>query len=101
MVSKLSHEMLADFFTNNLGLLCIADSEGFFITLNPEWERTLGYPLSELEGRRFIDFVHPEDIKSTIEATQKLAENQEVRNFVNRYRHKTGDYRWIEWRSFP
>ncbi len=26
---------------------------------------------------------------------------QVVLNFVNRYRHRDGSYRWIEWRSFP
>jgi PAS domain S-box-containing protein len=89
------------FFSVSLDMLCIADNDGCLRLLNPEWERTLGYQLSELIGQKFIDFVHPEDVKATIEVTKQLAQRQKVINFVNRYRHKDGSYRWIEWRSYP
>ncbi|HEX2934530.1 MAG TPA: PAS domain S-box protein [Bacteroidales bacterium] len=95
---------LADFkvfFSVNMDMLCIADTSGYFRILNPEWERTLGYPLSELLGKRFIEFVHPDDVERTIKATSDLANNQVVLNFENRYKHKDGSYRWIEWRSYP
>ncbi len=51
-------EEVERYFTNSLDLLCIADLDGYFRRLNPEWEKTLGYPLKELEGARFLDFVH-------------------------------------------
>jgi PAS domain S-box-containing protein len=89
------------FFTAGLDMLCIANKDGTFLRLNPEWERTLGYPLQELEGRRFLDFVHPEDIESTIAATSRLDGDAPILNFENRYRCRDGGYRWIEWRSFP
>jgi len=88
------------YFTDALDLLCIADTDGFFRRLNKEWESTLGYSLSELEGRRFIDLVHPDDVEATLQAVSRLAGQGEVLNFVNRYRCKDGSYRWIEWRSF-
>lgn len=47
-------EALDRYFTLSLDLLCIADTDGFFHRLNPEWERTLGYRISELEGKRFF-----------------------------------------------
>jgi PAS domain S-box-containing protein len=89
------------FFDLSLDLLCIATIDGMFIRLNPEWERTLGYPLDELEGKRFLDFVHPDDMQSTLDAVKTLAGNTEVINFVNRFRCRDGTYRWIEWRSSP
>jgi len=92
---------LERYFTNSLDLLCIADTEGYFRRLNPEWEKTLGYSLAELKGRIFLDFVHPDDLPSTLSAIAQLAEREEVLSFVNRYRHKDGSYRWIEWRSYP
>jgi PAS domain S-box-containing protein len=89
------------FFDLSLDLLCIATMDGFFVRLNPEWERTLGYRLDELEGKRFLDFVHPDDMQSTVDAVKTLAGNTELINFVNRYRCRDGTYRWIEWRSSP
>lgn len=89
------------YFTGSLDLLCIADYEGYFRRLNPEWEKTLGYPISELTGKRFLDLVHPDDLDATIAAVIQLKSNEEILSFVNRYRHKDGSYRWIEWRSYP
>jgi PAS domain S-box-containing protein len=91
---------LDHYFMDALDLLCIADTDGHFRRLNKEWESTLGYSLSELEGRRFADFVHPDDVEATLQAVSRLAGQKEVLNFVNRYRCKDGSYRWIEWRSF-
>ncbi|HEY9664922.1 MAG TPA: PAS domain S-box protein, partial [Allocoleopsis sp.] len=94
-------EDLDRFFSVALDLLCIANLDGYFLQLNPLWEKTLGYTLEELKHRKFLDFVHPEDINSTQAALAALSEHQEVLNFVNRYRHQDGSYRWIEWRSIP
>ncbi|NJD22480.1 MAG: PAS domain S-box protein [Melioribacter sp.] len=89
------------FFSNSLDLLCIANTEGYFLRLNPEWENTLGYKLDELEGKQFINFVHPNDVESTLDAVKTLSEQKEVTSFVNRYLHKDGSFRWIEWKSYP
>jgi len=94
-------EELDRYFTMTLDLLCIADTDGYFRRLNRQWELTLGYDLAELEGRRFLDFVHPEDMESTLQAVSRLGHQEQVLNFTNRYRCKDGSYRWIEWRSFP
>jgi PAS domain S-box-containing protein len=94
-------EELNQYFSVSLDLFCIADTDGYFRRLNPEWERTLGYTLPELEGQRFFDFVHPDDMQATISANAALADQKEVIHFINRYRHKDGSYRWIEWKSVP
>lgn len=94
-------EELDRYFNSSLDLLCIASTNGTFIRLNPEWERTLGYALAELEGRSFLDLVHPDDIEKTHEAVSTLAAQEKVSGFVNRYRCKDGSYRWIEWNSTP
>lgn len=89
------------FFHLNLDLLCIADTEGRFVRLNRFWEECLGYTIEELEGRFFMDFVHPEDVAPTTEALSRLGEQKQVLNFTNRYRRKDGEWRYIEWRSQP
>lgn len=94
-------EELNQYFSTSLDLFCIADTQGYFRRLNPEWEKTLGYTLGDLEGKRFLDFVHPDDLQNTLNAIADLRSQKEVLNFTNRYRHKDRTYRWIEWRSFP
>jgi PAS domain S-box-containing protein len=89
------------FFRESLDLLCIADTDGYLRRLNPEWERALGYPIKELEGRRFLDLVHPDDLEATLGAMARLADGQPELAFTNRYRTKSGAYRWLEWRAFP
>ena len=94
-------EELDRYFTNSLDLLCVGNTDGYFLRLNPQWEKTLGYSLSELEGSRFIDLVHPDDVAPTLEAVSALRGQKEILNFTNRYRCRDGTYRFIEWRSYP
>lgn len=94
-------EELDHFFNIALDLLCIADTDGFFRHCNKQWEITLGYAVEELEGRQFLEFVHPDDLQGTLDAMATLSEQQPVIGFTNRYLCKDGSYRHIEWRSAP
>jgi PAS domain S-box-containing protein len=94
-------EELDQFFSVTLDLLCIANTEGYFLRLNPAWERVLGYSREELTAGRFLDFVHPDDLAGTREAVSRLASQREVIHFENRYRCKDGTYRWLEWLAAP
>ncbi|MDA0672795.1 MAG: PAS domain-containing protein [Cyanobacteria bacterium] len=94
-------EELERFFTLDLDLLCIADLQGHFRRVNRAWERILGYGVAELEGQRFLDFVHPDDVTDTLTTMAQLADQSEVLAFVNRYRCRDGSYRHIEWYSRP
>lgn len=94
-------EELELFFSIALELMCIADTDGFFRRVNREWERTLGYSVEALEGARFLDLVHPDDVEPTLRAVEDLRQQRQVRDFVNRFRCWDGSYRFIEWRSAP
>ena len=86
------------FFTLSLDMLCIASFDGYFVDLNPAWERTLGFTIEELKAKPFIDFIHPDDRESTIaEAETIMTTGKDVVSFENRYQCKDGDYRWILW----
>jgi PAS domain S-box-containing protein len=88
-----------NFFNYSIDLLCIADINGNPIRLNPQWGKTLGYSLKELEGIQYLDFVHPDDREASIEAMKRLSIKKEVSGFVNRYICKDGSIRWLEWKS--
>lgn len=90
---------LDSFFNNSLELMCIANTDGYFLRLNPKWEQILGYQEEELKSKPFIEFVHPEDKEATIAEANKLAEGHKTINFTNRYRKKDGSYLWLEWTS--
>lgn len=92
---------LETFFTVAIDLLCIASIDGKFIKLNKAWENTLGYSNNELENKFFMDYVHPDDTQITQDALEKLSDQNPILKFVNRYKTKQGDYRFIEWHSVP
>ncbi len=92
---------LDQFFNVTLDLLCIANAEGHFLRLNPPWEKGFGSSREELLARRFLDFVHPEDLIRTQETLSALASQEKVASFENRYRCKDGTYRWLEWTASP
>jgi PAS domain S-box-containing protein len=92
-------EELDQFFNVNMDLLCIANTSGYFEHVNPVWGKVFGYTRDELMAKRFLEFVHPDDIEATRQALTELASQQKVIDFENRYRCKDGTYRWLEWSS--
>ena len=65
---KRAEEELDRFFTLSPDLLCIANFDGYFVRLNPAWERVLGIGREELLAKPWLDFVHPDDREATISA---------------------------------
>jgi len=80
-------------------MMCIADPNGAFLTINPASTELLGYSAQELVARPFIDFIHPEDKQPTIDEMARQMQCGYTLNFENRYRCKDGSYRWLSWRA--
>ena len=87
---------LARYFTTSKALLGIADTDGYLLRMNNEWQRTLGYAPSEPEDRNLIDFVHPDNVEATEAALSQLKRQEEVLGVENRFRCKDDSYRWLE-----
>jgi diguanylate cyclase (GGDEF)-like protein/PAS domain S-box-containing protein len=82
-------------------MLARASLEGRFTQLNPAWEATLGWTREELMSRPYVEFIHPDDLQSTLAAGAVLSEgSSHVVDFENRYATKDGGWRWLAWSSY-
>ena len=75
------------FFNESIELLCVANLEGYFVTLNPRWSELLGHSIEELKSKPFIDFVHPEDdnirgLSHMLWTGDPLSKDSDARNAV-------------------
>ena len=85
------------YFELSLDLFCLASPEGFFLRVNSNFSRVLGYREDELRDHPFLDFVHDDDQKATSRAVEQVMSGTPVSFFRNRYRDKAGEYHWFEW----
>jgi PAS domain S-box-containing protein len=78
-------------------LLGVVTSEGYFAHINPAWSKTLGWGEHEIKSFHISDLWHPDDLpRSTAERDRLLQGGTTVR-LENRFRHKDGSWRWINW----
>jgi PAS domain S-box-containing protein len=89
------------FYKISVDMIGIAGVDGFFKNINPAFQKILGYTEEEFLSRSYLDYIHPEDIVSTVDEVNRLASGHTSTDFVNRYLCKNGDYKWIEWNVTP
>jgi len=82
-------------------LLAVASREGRFESTNPALQRVIGWPASRIRTARLIDFVHPDDVESTLAQFNALNRGAAVLHFENRFRVRDGSYRWLSWAAVP
>ena len=92
-----SVEEQARFFRVSLDLFCIMDSKGCFKRLNSAWENILGYRIEDMEGKRFLDFVHSDDQKKAHGFLSDLPQKEGNATVLVRFRGKSGEHRYLEW----
>ena len=102
LISQAQKELQA-IYSMSLDMVCIADIQtSTFLKVNPAFTTTLGYSEAELLSVPFTDFVHPEDLDATLKILEESErKGRRVVNFKNRYRCKSGGYRWLSWTSSP
>ena len=87
------------FINLSVDMFCIAGFDGFFKSLNPYWQKVLGFTTQELMAKPYLEFIHPEDRQATTAEAARL-ENPEVTfAFENRYLCKDGSYKWFSWNA--
>nr|WP_198292272.1 PAS domain S-box protein [Aromatoleum toluclasticum] len=94
-------EQLDRIFNLSLDLMCIIDMEGYFQRINPAASQLLGWSEAEILARPFMDLLHPDDLPATMAQMERIAANEPVLNFENRYRCKNGSWCWLAWKALP
>ena len=82
---------------NSLDVICTIDEDGRFLTVNAACEHLWGYVPAELIGRKYIDFVAPDDRERTLATQSALTTTKKVTDFVNRYIRKDGSVVDVLW----
>lgn len=94
---KKVEEELSTIFNLVPDMITVLSSDGHFRKLNGTWNKVLGFDPEELLLKPFIAYIHPEDVSLTMNEIQWQIEKKSTINFVNRFRCKSGAYKWLEW----
>lgn len=97
---RLERERLR-FLAISCDLEVITGNSGYFHWVSPTCELILGWTPEEMTSRPWSEFVHPDDINSSIAEAASLFSGKDTLAFENRYRHKDGSYRWLLWKAQP
>ena len=82
-------------------LILVAGFDGIIKSVNPAWEKLLGWEERELVGKPLTQLVHEDDRQSTAAEVQRLGVGRSTQRFENRYCHKDGSYKTISWIAVP
>jgi PAS domain S-box-containing protein len=95
-------QVIRTFFEVSLDLLVVRELDGRVVRVSPSWETVLGWRPEEMEGQPLLRLIHPDDHVTTMGSVVEVetrGPNDPVVGFINRYRHKDGSYRTLEWRA--
>ncbi|MDP2212649.1 ATP-binding protein [Phenylobacterium sp.] len=93
---------VSTFFEVSLDLLVIRDIDGRVLKASRSWHSALGHRPEEMEGRPLLRLVHPDDLPGTMDSVTEVERRRAgdpAVGFINRYRHRDGGYRTLEWRA--
>ncbi len=78
-------------------LLAVSNFEGYFLSMNPAWSQLLGWSDDEIKAMHVSELRHPDDAPDAIAGRAQLAEGVPTVRMENRFRHKDGSWRWLQW----
>ena len=82
---------------NSADAITLADEFGKITYQSPSTERVTGYSPEEMPSGNGIELVHPDDRAQALLALEKIRQSPgEVVQLKHRFRHKNGQYIWIE-----
>jgi PAS domain S-box-containing protein len=78
-------------------LLGVSNFDGYFTSVNPAWTALLGWTEAEIKRMPVSELRHPDDAAHSMAGRRQLAEGVPTVRMENRFRHKDGSWRWIDW----
>ncbi len=90
-----SEERFRTIFEAAASGITLRGDQGRLVSCNPAYEEMVGYSEAELQGKSFIDVMHPDDVAETLKLYQEMISGKQERGRLeSRYRHKEGHYFW-------
>jgi len=78
-------------------LLAVGNFDGYFISINPAWTRLLGWSRDEIRSMHVSELRHPDDAPHAEAGRARLTRGAPSVRLENRFRHKDGSWRWLQW----
>ena len=78
-------------------MLGVAAPDGTWISVNPAWTQILGWLPSEILGKTSEWLENPDEGQKTRDEIARLAAAEEIANFENSFRTRSGQYRVLSW----
>jgi PAS domain S-box-containing protein len=82
------------------GFIWVSNCEGKVADV-PAWQEFTGQTLKEIQGRGWLNAIHPADRERTREIIQRLMDGRSSVTADYRVRGVSGDYRWFRSRGAP
>jgi len=96
---KQAETAFRNIFEMSSDLICVANPSGEYIKVSRSCQKILGYTSEEFMDLGWSKLVHPDDIDLTRDKIAKQLEGVTAVDFVNRFRHKDGSYKSLEWNA--
>jgi PAS domain S-box-containing protein len=78
-------------------MLGVASINGVWISVNPAWERVLGWFSTDILGKTSEWLEHPDDVQEFRAEFDRLAATEKTFTFENTMRTRSGDYLVLAW----
>ena len=83
------------FIENVNDVIFVLTSSGTFSYVSPQWQKSFGYEISEVVGKPFAPFVHPDDVPGCVAFLADVLQSGEQKRGVEyRVLHKNGSWLW-------